>query len=131
MIEMDEAKRKRLEAKGFKVGTVAEFLGLTPEEAMAVEIHAALARLLRDVRAEQSQVAGVENHDPGTSTDTLLLALLKAGATPQRIGEAIAAVNAQMKEEKPSTFIEDLATAGSTTDNRGRGLLQAQQQCHR
>lgn len=29
---MDEAKRERLEAQGWKVGTVAEFLELTPEE---------------------------------------------------------------------------------------------------
>jgi hypothetical protein len=35
---MEQAKRERLEAKGWKVGTVAEFLGLTPEESALVEI---------------------------------------------------------------------------------------------
>ncbi len=35
---MDEAKRKRLEQKGWKVGTVAEFLGLTPEEGTLIKI---------------------------------------------------------------------------------------------
>jgi len=30
---MDKSKRELLEAKGWKVGTVAEFLELTPEEA--------------------------------------------------------------------------------------------------
>ncbi|VXD24511.1 hypothetical protein PL8927_820087 [Planktothrix serta PCC 8927] len=41
---VDEEKKKRLEAKGWKVGTVAEFLQLTPEEAMLVEIKLALSR---------------------------------------------------------------------------------------
>jgi hypothetical protein len=99
---MDEEKRKRLEAKGFKVGTVAEFLGLSAEEEAAVEIHAALARLLRDKRTEnpspqtaptgQTRVSETEFDDPGASTDTLLLALLRAGVTLQQIGETIAAV---------------------------------------
>jgi hypothetical protein len=35
---MDEEKKKRLEAKGWKVGTFAEFLKLTPEEVLLVEI---------------------------------------------------------------------------------------------
>ena len=42
---MDEAKRKKLAAKGWKVGTVEEFLGLTPEEAAKVEMKVALGRI--------------------------------------------------------------------------------------
>lgn len=34
---MDETKRRRLEAAGWKVGTVQEFLGLSDEEMEAVE----------------------------------------------------------------------------------------------
>lgn len=34
---MDEDKKRRLEAAGFKVGSVAEFLELTPEEQSKVE----------------------------------------------------------------------------------------------
>ena len=30
---MQQAKRKKLESKGWKTGTVKEFLNLTPEEA--------------------------------------------------------------------------------------------------
>ena len=41
---MDKSKRERLEAKGWKVGTVAEFLELTPAEAALVEIKLALSR---------------------------------------------------------------------------------------
>ncbi len=38
---MDTAKRERLEQAGFQVGTVADFLGLTPEEEELVESKAA------------------------------------------------------------------------------------------
>jgi len=39
---MDTSKREYLEQAGFRVGTVAEFLGLTPEENELVEIKVAL-----------------------------------------------------------------------------------------
>jgi hypothetical protein len=35
---MDKEKKARLEAKGWKVGTAEELLGMTPEEAADVEI---------------------------------------------------------------------------------------------
>ena len=38
---MDRAKRERLEQAGFRVGTAADFLGLTPEETEMVEIKVA------------------------------------------------------------------------------------------
>src|SRR4051794_9292041 len=47
---MDKAKKERLEAAGFKVGTVADFLGLTPEEEELIETRLALSRLLREFR---------------------------------------------------------------------------------
>lgn len=47
---MDQAKRERLEAKGWKVGTVSEFLELTPQEAALVEIKLALSRSLKKRR---------------------------------------------------------------------------------
>lgn len=34
---MDERKRERLEAAGWRVGTVQEFLGLTDEESAVIE----------------------------------------------------------------------------------------------
>lgn len=44
---MDEKKKERLEASGWKVGSVEEFLGLTPEENALVEIKLALSRNLK------------------------------------------------------------------------------------
>ena len=53
---MDEEKKKRLEAKGWKVGTVAEFLELTPEEAMLFEIKLALSRNNQEILVEIREV---------------------------------------------------------------------------
>ncbi len=46
---MDEKKRARLEAQGWKVGSTEEFLGLTPEEAAYVEFRLKLRDAVRDV----------------------------------------------------------------------------------
>jgi hypothetical protein len=47
---MNSAKRKRLEAKGFKVGGVQEFVDLSPEEAKCIELKVALAQKLQAYR---------------------------------------------------------------------------------
>ncbi len=51
---MDKAKRERLEQVGFRVGTVAEFLDLTPEENEFIEVKVALsaADMTRDKVAD-------------------------------------------------------------------------------
>jgi DNA-binding XRE family transcriptional regulator len=100
---MDKAKREQLEAKGWKVGTVAEFLELTPEESALVEIKLALSRKLRQRRQEQMtqaelankiqssqpRIAKAENGDRSVSIELLLRAILATGATPQDIGDTI------------------------------------------
>lgn len=100
---MDKAKRERLEAKGWKVGSVAEFLELTPEESALVEIKLALSRKLRQRRQEQMtqaelaakihssqpRIAKAENGDRSVSIELLLRAILATGATPQDIGDTI------------------------------------------
>ena len=50
---MGNVKREKLEAQGWKVGTVAEFLELTPEEEILLEIKLALSRSLRERRRER------------------------------------------------------------------------------
>lgn len=47
---MDEYKKKRLTAKGWKVGNADKFLGLTPEEAAYVELKLALSDHLKQQR---------------------------------------------------------------------------------
>jgi hypothetical protein len=50
---MDDDKRKRLEVKGWKVGSVEEFLALTPTESAFIELKLALANNRRKERGQQ------------------------------------------------------------------------------
>ena len=91
---MDIAKRKRLEKKGWKVGTAAEFLNMTPEEAAYVELKLRLSRTLMErrrrlgmsqvavakkIRSSQSRVAKMEKGDPSVSIDLIVRSLLALG----------------------------------------------------
>ncbi len=100
---MNQVKRKQLEAKGWKVGTVAEFLELTPEASALVEIKLALSKKLRQRRessmtqselaerlgSSQPRVAMAEAGHGSVSLDLLVRAMLATGATPQEIATAI------------------------------------------
>ena len=102
---MDSIKRQKLEAAGWKVGTVAEFLELTPEEEAIVEIRVALSKSLKKMRQQeqlsqqklaektnssQSRVAKMEAADRSVSIDLLIKSLLSLGATREDIATAIA-----------------------------------------
>jgi DNA-binding XRE family transcriptional regulator len=104
---MEEAKRARLEAKGWKVGTVAEFLDLTPEEATVIEMRLNLSRFLLKQRkkigmtqaelakligSSQPRIAMVESGDETVSLELLMRAALATGATPQDLGQVISEV---------------------------------------
>ncbi|TLY29057.1 MAG: helix-turn-helix transcriptional regulator [Ignavibacteria bacterium] len=93
---MKTSRRKRLEARGWKVGTVDEFLQLSPEEGVYVEMKLALSkrlqqvrrtkkmtqnRLARILRSSQSRVAKMEAGDPSVSLDLLVRSLLILGAS--------------------------------------------------
>lgn len=101
---MEEAKRQRLEAQGWKIGDATEFLGLSPEEATLIEIKVALSQVLKTRRekrmtqtelaqrigSSQPRIAKAEASDSSVSMDLLIRAILATGATPQEIGKAIA-----------------------------------------
>jgi predicted XRE-type DNA-binding protein len=102
---MDARKQAKLKAAGWSVGSTADFLGLTPQEAEVVEMRVALADALRDVRtragvsqralaerigSSQSRVSKLEAADPSVSLDLLVWALVSLGATRAEIGAAIA-----------------------------------------
>jgi DNA-binding XRE family transcriptional regulator len=101
---MSAERRKRLEAAGWKVGTVQQFLGLTDAEAVLIEIRLALARGLRarrkrkhltqaslagQIASSQSRVAKMETGDPSVSIDLLVRALLALGADPRELARII------------------------------------------
>ena len=106
---MNKKERRRLEAAGFTVGDVRDFLpDLTDEEMAIIEMRVALVRALRTHRkvtlkvsqeafakligSSQSRVAKMEAGDPSVSLDLLMKALVKSGVTRQDIGRAIAKV---------------------------------------
>jgi hypothetical protein len=101
---MNKSKRAKLEAQGWQVGSAADFLGLSPEEAAFIETKLALSQSLRARRAKQhltqtglakrlkssqSRVAKMEAADPSVSVDLLLRALYALGATPQDVAKAL------------------------------------------
>jgi predicted XRE-type DNA-binding protein len=101
---MEPTKRQKLEAAGWKVGTVAEFLDLSPEEMEMIEIRLSLSKLLKQFRKQQelsqqklaeninssqSRVTKMEASDPSVSIDLLIKSLLSLGATREDIATAI------------------------------------------
>jgi DNA-binding XRE family transcriptional regulator len=101
---MNSAKRKRLLAAGWKIGTAGDFLGLSDEEVQIVELKLALSDSLRRVRqkrhltqqvlakmlhSSQSRVAKLESGAPGISLDLLFRALFAMGATSEDIAREL------------------------------------------
>lgn len=101
---MKSTKRARLEAHGWRVGSAAEFLNPTPEEAAFVETKLALTRSVRErriaqnvsqsvlakrLKSSQSRVAKMEAADATVSIDLLLRALFALGAKPRDVATAI------------------------------------------
>ena len=101
---MKKTKRATLEAHGWRLGSAADFLELTPEEAAFVETKLALSQSVRDRRkaqglsqaalakrlaSSQSRVAKMEAGDPTVSIDLLLRALFTLGAKPRDVASAI------------------------------------------
>jgi len=101
---MDKKKRKELEAKGFRVGSAADFLELSPEEEALIEIRLELSNLIKSRRnkvgwtqeqlasaigSSQSRIAKMEAGDSGITLDLMIKALLKLGVSKQEIGKLL------------------------------------------
>jgi len=101
---MRKDKIKRLESKGWQVGSADDFLGLTPEESAYIDLKLSLSRNLRELRAEnkltqvelakmlhssQSRIAKIENGDPTVSIDLIIKSLLALGASRKQLARAI------------------------------------------
>ena len=103
---MRKAKQDRLEKKGWKVGSVDEFLDLSPEESAYIEVKLRLSDNLRKrrtrkklspkqlatlIKSSQSRVAKMEGGDPTVSLDLLVKTLLVLGASDRDLANVIAA----------------------------------------
>lgn len=104
---MRQSKREKLEKKGWRIGGVQEFLGLSDQEAAYVELRARLSDSLRErrkkknltqtalakrIRSSQSRVAKMESGDPTVSLDLLIRSLLALGASSRDLARAISSV---------------------------------------
>ncbi len=102
-------KRKKLEKAGWKVGTVDDFLGLSPGESAYIEMKLALSRSLKERRVKkrlsqvafaekidssQSRVAKMEAGDPSVSIDLLMKSLLALGASKKEVAKVISSNSA-------------------------------------
>jgi DNA-binding XRE family transcriptional regulator len=101
---MKRGKRSRLEAAGWKIGSVAEFLGLDAVEAAIVELRLVLGRSLKERRLQrrltqaevarrigssQSRVAKMESADASVSLDLMIRSLLALRTAPREIAALI------------------------------------------
>ncbi len=101
---MRSNKKKRLEAKGWKVGSAKEFLGLSSQEEAYIEIKLRLAEGLRNqrlrrnmtqsdvakaIKSSQSRVAKMEAGESSVSLDLLVRTLLALGASSDNLTRLI------------------------------------------
>lgn len=102
---MDRKKQKRLQEAGWRIGSAADFLGLSAAEEELVAMKVALSVRLKKTRerrgitqtelarrmgSSQSRVAKMEAGDPGVSLDLLVQGLLAVGASRRAIASALA-----------------------------------------
>jgi ribosome-binding protein aMBF1 (putative translation factor) len=103
---MNSARLKRLRAAGWKIGDTRDFLKLSDEEAMLVELKLSLTSALKQARqkrrisqsdlaqrlgSSQSRVAKIEAGDSSVSLDLIVKALFAAGATRRELQRAFVA----------------------------------------
>src|ERR1700682_5832047 len=101
---MRESKRRRLQARGWKVGSAKAFLGLSDQEAAYIELKLRLAAsllecrrrchltkmdLARFLRSSQSRIAKMESGDPSVSLDLLVRSLLALGTSARQLSRII------------------------------------------
>jgi len=100
-------KRRRLEVKGWKVGSAQEFLRLTDEEAAYyIDLKLRLAASLRErrqhrsvtqaelakmLKSSQSRIAKMESADASVSLDLLIRSLLALGTSNRELSRIISA----------------------------------------
>lgn len=101
---MDKRKKAKLAKKGWKTGSVADFLELSAEESAYIEMKLALseslkskrvrkkltqAQLAKAIESSQSRVAKMEAGDPTVSIDLLVKSLLALGVTKKELARVI------------------------------------------
>ena len=106
---MNQAKRRKLQKAGFKVGSVQDFLELSNEEMALIDLKVHLVEMLKSARksnrltqqglarliaSSQSRVAKMEGGAPDISLDLICRALFSLGISRQALGRMIASKRA-------------------------------------
>ena len=101
---MREAKRRKLEARGWKIGGPKELLRLSGEEESYIELRLKLAEglkarrkahglsqveLAQAMKSSQSRVAKMEAGDPTVSLDLIVKSLLTLGTSNRELAAII------------------------------------------
>lgn len=101
---MNKKRQKELEAKGFEVTTVSEFLGLSNLETQIIELRLSLSNALKNRRLQsnvsqkehakllntsQSRLAKMEAGDKSVSLDLLIKSLFKSGVNREELSEIV------------------------------------------
>jgi DNA-binding transcriptional regulator YiaG len=101
---VNRASRKKLEAKGWRLGDAQDFLELTDKEMAFIEMKLALGRDLkkhrqlkrlsqaafaRRINSSQSRVAKMEAGDASVSMDLLIKSLLELGVSRKELARSI------------------------------------------
>jgi ribosome-binding protein aMBF1 (putative translation factor) len=101
---MLERKRRSLEARGWKVGSAQEFLGLSAIEAEYIDLRLRLAdglkkkrlskgvtqmELAKRMRSSQSRVAKMEAGDDSVSLDLIVRSILCLGTTRNELARIL------------------------------------------
>ena len=101
---MDQAERKRLEAAGWQVGSVEDFLSLTNEETVYIELRVRLAEALKvrrqgaklsqkafaaAMKSSQSRIAKAEANNHTVSVDLLIRSLIALGVGLEELGRIL------------------------------------------
>ncbi len=99
---MNEKKILVLKKHGWKTGSAAELLGLSPQETAYVELKISLSRYLAKKRNEkhltqeqlagkmhssQSRIAKMENQDDSVSLDLLVRSLIALGTSRKEMAD--------------------------------------------
>ena len=119
---MKTSKRKKLEAAGWKVGSVSEFLDLSDAESMLIDIKWALAKKVKELRqskkitqnelaeligSSQSRVAKLETADRSVSMELLVKSLATLGASRAQIGKIVGTkATAQKKTTRKKRLVK-------------------------
>ena len=102
---MDAKKKKKLEAKGWKVGSARDFLNISEEEMALIELKISLgdtlqnrrkqkkmtqSQLAKHLHSSQSRIAKMETGDPSVSLDLLFKSLFSLGISKNELAKVIA-----------------------------------------